>query len=93
MYKRGFYCLQVMWLVSACVTPLKNRDEEFDFRIRQVEHMLRGQGYMLDIDRCGIDYLFCKDKKIDHKKCWARLEICVKDQYNLNELLKKKSTP
>jgi hypothetical protein len=91
MHKRWYYSLQVMLMVSACASPASiSRNEEFDFRLRQLEGVSLSHSFFIDTDRCFIDLLMCKSKNKDDKKCWGVHETCVINVYHMHEQLKKK---
>jgi hypothetical protein len=78
-------------LTTACTMTKSNRDEEFDLRLRQQESLNLSHSFLIDIDRCFIDYLMCKGKKnVVQTKCWGAHEQCVINTYRMYERLKKK---
>ena len=92
MFKRWFYSLQVTLVISACASPARiDKNEEFDFRLRQLESLNISYGFMIDTDRCFIDYFMCRNQKdANIKKCWGAHEACVINVYQTYEQLKKK---
>lgn len=82
--------LMVSLLTSCSHIENKNRDEEFDFRLRQQESLNLSHSFFIDTDRCFIDYLMCKQKEDKDKKCWGVHEQCVINVYRMHEQLKKK---
>jgi len=89
MYK--FIALTV-FLVSCSTTKpnMGNRINELEFKVSQLEALSISHGFFIDTDRCFIDYLMCKEKNKDSKKCWGVHERCVINVYRVYEQLKKK---
>jgi hypothetical protein len=88
MYKQIVLALAL----TSCATTQKtsSKDEEFDYRLKQLESLTTSHGFFIDIDRCFIDYLMCKTKDSSNKKCWGVHEQCVINVYHTHERLKKK---
>jgi hypothetical protein len=84
------YVLLVLVTMGCAHSKQSNRDEEFDFRLRQQESLNLSHSFFIDTDRCFIDYLMCKQKEDKDKKCWGVHERCVINVYRMHEQLKKK---
>lgn len=86
--------LSLFIALTSCATSGQSKhDKMFEARIKQLEYLSHAQGYMLNIDRCHIDYLLCRDKKVEQKKCWMRMETCAINQYRMYEQFKKRLGP
>jgi len=78
-------------LLMSCTTPSKNtRDAEFDVRLQQVESLGASHSFFIDMDRCFIDYLMCKNNAKLDKKCWSIHEKCVINTYRTYKQLELK---
>jgi hypothetical protein len=88
MYKH----IVLVFALTSCATTQKttSKDEEFDYRLKQLESLTLSHGFFIDIDRCFIDFLMCKNKNKEDKKCWGAHEQCVINIYHTYERLKKK---
>jgi hypothetical protein len=86
MYKSVF-CLFALSLAS-CSHTVPHTSDEVEFRLKRLESLNFGLSYMVDVDRCHINYLLCKDTK--QTDCWKRLEQCMKNEYNKFQTLKKR---
>lgn len=82
----------ILALSTSCTTqsPLHKRIEDLQFQVSQLEALSVSHGFFIDTDRCFIDYLMCKEKNKDSKKCWGVHERCVINVYRVYEQLKKK---
>jgi hypothetical protein len=85
------YILMLLVLTSCATTEsVSPKNEEVEYRLKQLESLVMSHGFFIDTDRCFIDYLMCKNQNKEDKKCWGVHEQCVINVYRTYERLKKK---
>jgi len=67
-------------LIPLTVLPEPSVHGDLEMRVKRMEDIIKSHSFMIDNDRCWLDYLLCIEKK-PKNGCTRQQERCVVDGY------------